>query len=415
MEENVRLGRIAGIPVGINWSLLVIFWLITWGLADGRFPDQFPGHAAGSYWVAAVATALLFYGSLLAHELGHALVARRHGVAVDGITLWLFGGVARLTGEAASPRAEMRIAGVGPVVSLAVASAAGVTAVALDAVGAAELVVGSVAWLATINVILAVFNLAPAAPLDGGRILRAWLWQRHGDRVRASVASARSGRVFGYLLIGLGLVDFAVGAGIGGLWFVFLGWFLLDAARAEETHVLLRGALAGVRVRDVMTREPHPTPDWLTLDAFLEEHALRNRFSTFPAVDVDGRLTGLVTLTRIKAVPPERWRDTYVRDIARPLAELPTADPDEPMVELLGRLSGDPDGRALVVADGTLVGIISPTDVARAVEWTTLFGPHPTAASSVNGPRPSHGMRNAASRSDEGFAPFENHRWWNRR
>ena len=388
MEESLRLGRVAGIPVGINWSLLAVFWLITWSLAAGRLPDRLPGHAAGSYWAVATVTALLFYVSLLAHETGHAVVARRHGLAVEGITLWLFGGVTRLRGEALTPQAELRIAGVGPLVSLGAACVFAGAAVVTDVVGAGELVGAGFAWLAVINVLLAVFNLVPAAPLDGGRILRAWLWQRHGDRVRASVTAARSGRVFGYVLIGVGLMEFAAGAGIGGLWFMFLGWFLLNAARAEETHVLLRGALAGVCARDVMTREPHVAPDWVTVDEFIEEHALRNRFSAFPVVDVGGRLTGLVTLTRIKEVPPERRSSVRVGDVARPLEEVVTAAPAEPLVDLLARLPRDSDGRALVFDDGQLVGIVTPTDVARAVEWAALLGrgAQPSVPPDTDGP-----------------------------
>ena len=373
MEESVRLGRIAGIPIGLNWSLLVVFWLITWGLAGGWFPTVAPDHSPAAYWAAAVVTATLFYGSLLAHELGHALVARRKGVRVRGITLWLFGGVAKLEGEAATAQAALRIAGVGPLVSLGVAGLSASIGAVLALGGAHELVVGIFGWLAVINVVLAVFNLVPASPLDGGRILQALLWMRHGDRVRASVSASRAGRVFGFVLVGLGLLQFAFGAFVGGVWMVFLGWFLLNAARAEERDVVLRGALGDVTVRDVMTSSPVTAPDWLTVDAFLDEYVMRQRFSAFPVEDWGGNLSGLVTLARLKRVPADERGQVRVRDVACPLAEVPLGAPDEPIVELLARMrQHEDDGRALVFEGDRLVGIVSPTDVSRTLELASF-------------------------------------------
>ncbi|MFN2491008.1 MAG: site-2 protease family protein [Actinomycetota bacterium] len=372
MDESFRIARIAGIRVGMNWSLLLVFWLIAWSLAAQRFPSEFPGYEASTYWIAGALTAIVFFASLLAHEMAHALVARRHGVEVDGITLWLFGGVARLRGEAMTPRAELRIAIVGPIMSLAIAAAAAILGWLLDAASAPDLLAGVVKWLARINAVLAVFNMVPAFPLDGGRVLRGWLWKRRG-RTSATVSAARAGRGFGYLLIGLGLVEFALRAQFGGLWFVFLGWFLLNAARMEESHVLLRGALSDVQVRDVMARDPVTAPGWLTVEAFVESYALQHRFATFPLLAFDGTLDGLVTLSRIKQVPADERGSTRVRDIAEPMSSVPTARPDEPLVDALSRMQGS-DGRALVMQDGELVGILSPRDVARALDVASLRG-----------------------------------------
>jgi Zn-dependent protease len=368
MEESFRFGRIAGIPVGANWSVLVIFWLIAWSLASVRFPDVYPGYSNAEYWVCGTITALLFFSSLLAHELGHALVSVRQGVKVDGITLWLFGGVSKLGGESENARDELRMAAVGPAVSFGAGVLFGAVAIGLDALGAPDLVVGVPTWLALINVVLAVFNLAPAYPLDGGRVLRAVLWQHHGDRPRATVTAARWGRGFGYLLITLGVAAFALGGSLGGLWFVFLGWFLLAAARAEESAVLVRDVLEGVSVRDVMSPDPVPAPPDITVDELLEQFALRHRFSTFPLVDRDGSLVGLVTLARLKTIAPQRRASTRVTEVAFPLSEVTTTTPDEALVDLLERMVGCSDGRALVLDQGHLVGIVSPTDVARALE-----------------------------------------------
>ncbi len=375
MDDSIRLGRIAGIPVGLNWSVLVILWLITWSLAAHRFPQEFAGHSPSAYWTTALVTAVLFFASLLAHELGHALVARRKGVRVEGITLWLFGGVAKLSGEASTPGAELRIALVGPAVSIGAGMVFGLVAIALDTAGAAELVVGAAAWLALINVVLAVFNLIPAAPLDGGRVLKAVLWHRHGDRLRATVTAARAGRGFGYALIALGVFEFAAGGGLGGIWFVFLGWFLLHAARAEELDSTMRGALDGVRVRDVMSPDPVSAPGWLTVQAFLDEYVLRHRWSAFPLEDRDGRLIGLVTMDRLKRVPPPQRAAVRVVDIACPIDQVPSALPDEPLLDLVQRMAGSTDRRALVFDAGQLVGIVTPTDLSRALERATLRAP----------------------------------------
>lgn len=373
MDETFRIGRIAGIPVGANWSLLVVFWLIAWSLAAGEFPDAHPGRSDTAYWVAGVFTALVFFGSLLAHELSHALVARRRGMAVEGITLWLFGGVARLGGEASTARVELQVALVGPLVSLAAAAAFGVAALLADGLGASALVVAVPAWLARINLVLALFNLVPAYPLDGGRVLRAVLWARHGDRLRATATAARAGTAFAYVLIGVGLLDFAGGGRLGGLWFVFLGWFLLLASRAEEAGVLLRESLRGVRVRDLMSPDPVVAPAGITAEELLEDYALRHRCSAFPLVDEGGALVGLVTLGRLKQVPPARRHASAVRDLACPIADVPVAHPDDPVVDLLERLAGSPDGRALVLDDGgALVGIVTPTDVARMTQLAAL-------------------------------------------
>lgn len=379
MEESIRLGRIAGIPIGLNWSLIVVFWLITWGLAGEIYPRTYPGYDAPAYWTAATITSVVFYASLLAHELGHSIVARRKGVEVQGITLWLFGGVAKLGGEATTPQAELRIAAIGPFVSLAVAAVMGIATFVLHAFDAPDLVAGVTSWLAWINLILAVFNLAPAAPLDGGRVLRAFLWMRSGDPVASAVSAARAGAVFGAVLIGLGLLEFAVGAGLGGLWFVFLGWFLRSAAKAEEAQAVVRGALEGVRVGDVMSPDPVTGPGWYTVQAFLDEYVLRLRHSSYPVRSYEDGLAGLVTLARLRSVPPEQRATTRVADVACPMDEVVRTTPDEMLVDLLPRLAGCTDGRALVLdAHGELVGILSHTDVSRAIERAGLRSPGPT-------------------------------------
>lgn len=241
MNESLHFGRIAGIRIGANWSLLPIFFLIAWSLAAALLPAAAPGFTGGGYWFFALLTATAFYASLLAHELSHAFVARHHGVSVKGIVLWLFGGVAQLEGDTPDARAELQVAAAGPAMSLGIAAVAAVLAWFLDLIGASPLMVAAVSWLAGINALLAAFNLLPAFPLDGGRILRAYLWRRWSDRVRATAVAAKVGQVVGYGLIVLGAAQFLAGGGaMGGIWLAVIGWFVTVAARQQNERVAQR-------------------------------------------------------------------------------------------------------------------------------------------------------------------------------
>jgi Zn-dependent protease/CBS domain-containing protein len=374
VNDSVHLGRLAGIRVGAHWSLLVVFALIAWSLAVGLLPGAAPHQPAAAYWAVALVTAVLFFASLLAHEMAHALLARRLGLEIEGITLWLFGGVAKFKADAAGPGPELRIAVVGPATSLALAALFVAASWALGAGGAPALVTAAAGWLGLINALLGAFNMLPAFPLDGGRVLRALLWMRWKQLPRATVAAARAGRALAFLLIGGGLVAFFLGDLLNGVWFVFLGWFLLAAARAEEEGTVARDALAGLRVADVMSPDPNVAPGWITVDELIRSYLLTHRHSTYPIRSFDGELQGLVTLAQVKLVPPERRAATRVADVAYPLSEVVTASPSEPLVDLVGRLGRGGGGRALVFDQGQLVGIVSPTDVARALSTAGLRG-----------------------------------------
>ncbi|MFF4113519.1 site-2 protease family protein [Streptomyces sp. NPDC001714] len=289
MDETLSLGRIAGVRVGLHWSVLVIVALITMALAHGRFPAAHPGHSPVAYWGLAVLTAVVFLGSLLAHELAHAVVARRNGVEVEGITLWMLGGAARLRGEAPSPAAELRIAGVGPLTSLLAGGVLAGAAVGLDSLHASGLVVEAVAWLAAINILLAVFNALPAAPLDGGRLLRAYLWHRTGDRLRATRGASAAGRALGWFMVLTGFADVLFAGSLSGLWAALIGWFLIAAATAESRQAQLRGVLEGVPVRRVMTPAPVTVAATVTLCDFLAEGPFGPyRHAAFPVLAADG-------------------------------------------------------------------------------------------------------------------------------
>jgi Zn-dependent protease/CBS domain-containing protein len=377
MRESIRLGRIAGINVGLNYSVIVIVVILVFGLAFGRFPEVQPGLSTWAYVVAGIASALLLLVSLLVHELAHAIVARRNGIEVSGITLWLLGGVAELRGEPRSAGADLRIAVVGPLASLAVGGVFAIAAVVASAATGPGLGVETLAYLAGINGILAVFNLVPAAPLDGGRVLRAFLWWRRGDRTSAAVIAARAGRAFGFILIALGFIQFVAGVGFGGLWLILIGLFLVGAASSEEQQTRVNAALHGVRVGDVMTPDPVVADAAQPVQELIDQVVLTHRFSTYPLVE-DGRLAGLVTLNRIRSTRPEERSTLRLGDIACPPEEIPTAHPDDPLTDLLPRMSGCTDGRAVVLgAGGRVVGLVSPSDISRAMQTSDFRGSRP--------------------------------------
>ncbi|WP_406264075.1 site-2 protease family protein [Streptomyces sp. NBC_00191] len=370
VKETLPLGRIAGIRVGLHWSVLVIVVLVALTLARGRFPSAHPGEAAWVYWALGIVTAVVFLVSLLAHELAHAVVARRNGVEVEGITLWMLGGVARLRGEAKDPGAELRIAGVGPLVSAAAAILFTGAAVWLEILAVPGLVVEAIAWLAAINFVLAVFNAVPAAPLDGGRVLRAFLWWRSGDRVRAALSAANAGRALGWFMLFAGFASVLVTGELGGLWSALIGWFLIAAATAEGREAQLRGALAGVAVRQVMTPAPVTVAATDTVEQLLSTMPFGlTRHSAFPVVSHDAKPVGLMTVARVSSVPVGARSATVVGGVMCPLTDVATAEPGEAVIDLLPRLESSAERRALVLDDGHLVGIVALSDITRAVSW----------------------------------------------
>jgi Zn-dependent protease/CBS domain-containing protein len=374
MNENLSLGRIAGIHVGLNWSLLVIAALIAWNFAVGILPTAAPGRTSGAYWAAGIVSAFVYLASLLAHELAHSVVAMRRGVRVDGITLWLFGGVSRFSSESASPGAQALITFVGPLTSLLLGVAFLLASVAVGGGAHPGLLAVTLAWLGYLNILLGVFNLLPAFPLDGGRILQSLIWVRTGNRLRATRIAARIGMGFAYLLIAYGLVTFFVSASlIGGIWSVFLGWFLLSAARAEEYGGLIRQALSGISVAEVMTPDPVQAPDNITVEDALHGYILTSRHSTFPTHDAGGQLSGLLTLAALKQVAPNARPTTLIKAITCPLDRVATVSPRDPATHLLDVSDvGCSEGRTLVVDNGRLVGIISPSDINRLLQRSSL-------------------------------------------
>jgi Zn-dependent protease len=364
VTTSIELGRIFGIRIGINWSWLVVVALIVWTLASGIFPESNPGLSDGTYIALAIVAAALFFASLLLHELGHAVQARREGMEIEGITLWLFGGVAKFKGMFPSAGAEFRIAIAGPLVSLALGI---LFSLGAWAVSMAEEVDAVAAWLGYINLTLLVFNLLPALPLDGGRVLRSALWQLRGDFRSATRLASSIGRGFGYLFIAVGIFMFIVQGSFSGAWLAFIGWFLLQAATAEDNYAMVSEALGGLRVRDLMVRDPVVVPADISLGRFMDEVAWNRRYTTYPVVD-DGRVVGLLAFRSVAEVPRSEWDRRLARESMIPLERVPILDADDTATDALAELSETDVNRGIVLDGDRLGGFVSITDLARALE-----------------------------------------------
>lgn len=372
MKENVRLGRIAGVEVGFNWSLLVIAAFLVLGLGSGRFPIDAPGYSHTAYTLAGVFTAVAFLVGVLAHEMSHALVARREGLKVDGIVLWLMGGYTRISEPPKTPGAELRISGAGPLLSLVLGLGLAAIAVVGHAAGASRLAVSVLTWLGMINVLLAVFNVLPGSPLDGGRIVHAAVWWRTGDKYRATRVASRAGWLIGSLLVGVGVVA-ALGrfTGVDGLWLAIVGAFLMMASRAEGGAAAVLESLDGLRVADVMVA-PAMGPGWLTVDAFLREYATvgpdRVRPTAFLLEQWGGGLAGLAPTAALDAVPPMHRYQVRASQCALPILQLPVFPPELAAGEVVTQMNDKRAAWALVVAAGQIVGVLSLHEIAATAE-----------------------------------------------
>jgi len=366
--SGIRLGRLAGIPIGVQPLWLVVVGLITWSLGAVYYPDQVAGIAPLAAYALGLASALLLFASILLHELGHAVVARRHGVEIEEIDLWLLGGVARMKGYPRTAGDELRFALAGPGVTLAVAAAFGLLAAGLPAAAPGALR-ALVDYQLYVNVAILAFNLLPAFPLDGGRVARALFWARSGDLQRATALSARIGRGFGYAMIGLGVLAAASGAP-GGLWFALIGLFVVFAAKAEEGGLRVRVAFEGREAGRLMSFPAVSVPAGASVEEAIERFFVPYRYTAFPVLD-GGRPVGLIDTAAVERVPPARRGATSVAAVA-------ALDPDlivgehEDVARLLERPAFQRLGRAVVSTAGGEVGILSITDVNRVLRALEL-------------------------------------------
>jgi Zn-dependent protease/CBS domain-containing protein len=361
-HRRLLVARAFGIPVYVHFSWVIVFALITWTLATGYFPAASPDLPALSHWARAFVASLLFFVSILLHEMGHALVAVRRGVPIRTITLFIFGGVSEMQRDPGDGRTELQIAIAGPVVSLALAGV-------FWAVGASGLfgeAVSSVTrYLALINLLLAAFNLVPAFPLDGGRLLRGLLWSRVG-KARATRVAAGAGSFFAFLLMGLGILQLLGGQGIGGVWYILIGWFLQEASAGAYRGARLDEALLGVRVRDAMLAEVATIPAHLSLAEASREHFLHTGYGGYPVVRGDA-VVGLLGLRDVLRHPPDERETLSVQAAMAPIEDALVVGPEEPLRAAVARMAERGVGRLLVIEDGRLVGLITMSAVMRQI------------------------------------------------
>jgi len=392
---GVRLGSIAGIDIVADPSLLIIFLLILFTLGTAVFPAWHPQWSMGLCWVTAAGAALLFFASVLAHELAHAMVGRAQGVEVTRITLFMFGGVAQTQSEPPSWRAELCVAAVGPLTSLALGVAFLVLAelaasplhlnarnpqAALAALGPLSTLL---LWLGPINIVLGLFNLVPGFPLDGGRILRAVMWGMSGDLHLATRWASLAGQAFAWLLMSAGLLMMLgfemplLGGGlVNGLWLAFIGWYLNNAALLSYRQLLLRESLEHVPVRKLMLARFVRIDPGMPVRTLIEDTVMTEGQRAFPVV-AEGRLVGLVSLSDLQRCTPDQRQNASVGDIMTPAARLATAGPDDPALEALAILGRRNLGQIPVVQNGTLVGLVRREDILK---WLSMHAQIPGGA-----------------------------------
>lgn len=358
--------------MNLDYSWFIIFFLVLGTFAGAVFPAHAPELGRTAHLLMGLAGAILFWVSLLIHELAHAFAARARGVGVEGITLFIFGGMARTTREASRPVDEFVIAVVGPLASLALAVVGYGVGLAGPGLGIHDSVTIVAEYLGFLNLLLAVFNLFPGFPLDGGRILRAALWKATGSLRRATRIAALAGRFLGWGIIGLGIWSLLVGGGvIGGLWLIFIGWFLTHAARSSYQQILLQQLFSPLTASDAMSPHPETVSPDLPLAELVHDHFLRRPYNSFPVTD-DGVIVGLVTLGHVKGLERREWEGRVTGDIMTPMQELVLVVPETPMAQVLELMRDDGSRRILVARDWELLGILSTSDIARWLERITL-------------------------------------------
>jgi Zn-dependent protease/predicted transcriptional regulator len=362
--KGITLIRLFGFEVKIDWSWLILAGLITWTLAQGMFPGQFRGLPSWTYWIMGIFGAVGILFSIVAHEFSHSLVARRFGMPIRQITLFVFGGVAQMEEESPSPRAELLMAVAGPIASVVIGFLFWGVLLAGRRAGWPPAVVGVLAYMRTINFILAAFNLVPAFPLDGGRVLRAGLWTWMKDLRRATRIASRVGSFFGIGLIAFGIVSLFFGNFVGGIWWVLIGLFLRSAAQGSYQRLLATEALRGEPVERFMSQEIISVSPQITVHELVQDYVYRYHFKMFPVVRGE-TLKGCVTTREIKQVPREEWDLRTVGEIAQGCTEANSVSVKADTTEALAKMNRGGLSRLMVVDDGKLAGVIALKDIMR--------------------------------------------------
>lgn len=373
MTRALRIGRIFGISIEIDYTWFIIFFIVVVGLASGWFAQYLPDISPSLRWLVAGVTTILFFASVLLHELSHSIVAIRSGLKVSGITLFLFGGVSKLTEEPRSAGVEFRMALAGPLMSLFLAAVFLLASIITRPLTGGEVFATVFRWLGFVNGILAAFNLLPGFPLDGGRVLRAGLWKWMENLAEATRIAATFGQTMGFLMIIGGIFIFFTGGGFGGLWLAFIGWFLMQAAQQSYQQMMLQQTLSGITVGNIMTSEVETVPPDITLEQVVQEYIMGRNHPAFPVSDGQ-QVVGLLCLNDVRAVPRENWSQVTVRETAPALSSHNTISASADAWEALTRMSAENCGRLVVVDDGNVKGIISRTDLMRLIRTRAELG-----------------------------------------
>ncbi|MEX1072338.1 MAG: site-2 protease family protein [Chloroflexota bacterium] len=373
MGSSIGIGRIFGVRIGLHPSWFVIALIVTYSMAVGELPRDYPGWDDALYWIVGAAISILFFASVLAHELSHALVARRFDLKVREITLFIFGGAATLEGDAKRPRDEALIAAAGPLASLGI----GGVLWGIDVAVGQQQVAAIIGWLGFINITLGLFNLIPGFPMDGGRILRAILWKVRGDRMAATRNAAAVGRGFGYLLIAAGVfLLFGGRQPFAGVWLALIGWFLSNAAEATVAQMSVEHSLRGIKVREVMEDNPPSISPNETVAELVNDRLIRGEHRSFLVRHDDGGLAGIVTLSDVRRLPRENWETGRVTDIMTRHADLATIGPDAEVEAALKLLQEREVNQLPVVEDDgrTVVGLLTRAGILRLIEARMRLG-----------------------------------------
>jgi Zn-dependent protease len=368
---SVKVGKISGITIKLHYSWFIIFVLMAWSLASGYLPDGYPDQSTTFYWSVGIMAAAALFLSVLIHEVSHSLVAKRYKIQVESITLYFLGGVSETAEEAHTAKEELRMAVAGPATSLGL----GVVFYLLwlgSAITLPLAVVAVLEYASYINFLLAAFNMIPAFPMDGGRVLRAIIWERRKDILPSTRLATFVSKVISYGFIALGLMDMFFYSGFDGLWLLIIGYFVSSSADASMNETRISQALAGVKVEDIMSREVHTVEPGISIQDIVNRYFSTYKHHGFPVVS-QGELIGIITLEDVRRVPPESWDERRVDGVMKPFKELLTSKPGDAALDALIKMAKGNVGRLPVLDEGRLVGIITRSDITKAVQTRLRF------------------------------------------
>lgn len=374
-RQDISLGKVMGIRIGVSFSWFVIFGLVTILLSTAYFPENYPNLARYTYLALGLFTSLMFFASLLIHELSHALVARLNKITISSITLFIFGGVAQMEKEPDSPKAEFFMAVAGPFTSFLLAVLFGAAYIIMYAAGASAVIMAPALYLCFINLYLGIFNMVPGFPLDGGRVLRAILWHFSGDIKKATRIVSWIGQGFAFLLVAAGAAMLFAGKDylFNGMWLIFIGVFLWQIAAAGYEQAVVHSALSGLSVRDIMASEVITIEATTMLNVLVDDYFMKYKHSRFPVVE-DGATIGIISLNDVKEIPRDKWEITRARAITRPLAADEIVSPDVTAEDVISRIAASGRGHLVVLENGLPAGILTMRDVMDAIRLKEGLG-----------------------------------------